>query len=236
MRFKKGFTLAELLVVLMVIGVLAAITVPTMVKGVQEGQMKASYKKGYNTIANMFAAAMAEGKAPKTRGQISDAIAILAKSLSVKGFYNQSANAGWTAGTYSTGACTSLGYVGAGSSSGVFAISGSNNSGGWVIADDGIAYAVIDGGSSSCATVAEINDHYGPSSALASTCGAYIVDVNGLMKGPNLINPSGCTTNGTDYSFDQKGFLGLNIDRIYVFIGSDGVTAGRGTIGGKILE
>ena len=55
MRLKKGFTLAEILIVLMVIGVIATLTVPTMMKGVTEAQLKTSYKKAYNTIAAKFA-------------------------------------------------------------------------------------------------------------------------------------------------------------------------------------
>ena len=55
MRFKKGFTLAEILIVLMVIGVIATMTVPSMMKGVQEAQYKTGFKKAYNTITNLYA-------------------------------------------------------------------------------------------------------------------------------------------------------------------------------------
>ena len=46
MRIKKGFTLAEILIVLMVIGVIATMTIPSLMKGVAEAQYKAAYKKG----------------------------------------------------------------------------------------------------------------------------------------------------------------------------------------------
>ena len=64
MRLKKGFTLAEILIVLMVIGVIATMTVPSMMKGVQEAQYKTAVKKAYNTLSNMTAKFAVEGKMP----------------------------------------------------------------------------------------------------------------------------------------------------------------------------
>ena len=49
MRIKKGFTLAEILIVLMVIGIIATMTIPGLMKGVQEAQYKTAYKKAYLT-------------------------------------------------------------------------------------------------------------------------------------------------------------------------------------------
>jgi prepilin-type N-terminal cleavage/methylation domain-containing protein len=43
----KGFTLAEILVTLGVIGVIASMTVPTLVQDVQEAQFKAAWKKTF---------------------------------------------------------------------------------------------------------------------------------------------------------------------------------------------
>ena len=51
MRIKKGFTLAEILIVLMVIGAIATITVPSIIKGVKEAQIKTAYK---NTSTQQF--------------------------------------------------------------------------------------------------------------------------------------------------------------------------------------
>ena len=64
MRLKKGFTLAEILIVLMVIGVIATMTIPSMMKGVTEAQLKAGYKKAYNTIANFAAMERVAGALP----------------------------------------------------------------------------------------------------------------------------------------------------------------------------
>jgi len=47
---KKGFTLAETLVTLAIIGVIAAITLPALIANTQERQAIASYKKAMNTL------------------------------------------------------------------------------------------------------------------------------------------------------------------------------------------
>ena len=49
---KKGFTLAEVLVTLLVIGVIAALTIPQLINSTEERQYKTAYKKAVSTIAN----------------------------------------------------------------------------------------------------------------------------------------------------------------------------------------
>ena len=55
MRLKKGFTLAEILIVLMVIGVVATMTIPSLMRGVQDAQFKTAYKKAFNAVVNIAA-------------------------------------------------------------------------------------------------------------------------------------------------------------------------------------
>lgn len=47
----KGFTLSEVLLVLSVIGVVAALTIPTLVQKIGTDQNKASWKKAYSVIS-----------------------------------------------------------------------------------------------------------------------------------------------------------------------------------------
>lgn len=47
----KGFTLSEVLLVLSVIGVVAALTIPTLVQKVSDSNLKAAWKKQYSVLA-----------------------------------------------------------------------------------------------------------------------------------------------------------------------------------------
>ncbi len=51
---KKGFTLAEVLITLAIIGVVAALTIPAVVKNYQQTQLKAQFKKAYSTVQNAY--------------------------------------------------------------------------------------------------------------------------------------------------------------------------------------
>lgn len=56
-HFKKffGFTLAEVLITLGVIGIVAAMTIPTLIKNTQDAQFKAAYKKAFADASNVWA-------------------------------------------------------------------------------------------------------------------------------------------------------------------------------------
>lgn len=49
---KFGFTLAEVLITLAIIGVVAALTIPPMVNNIQEAELRHSWKKTYSTYVN----------------------------------------------------------------------------------------------------------------------------------------------------------------------------------------
>lgn len=51
-KIKRGFTLAEVLITLGIIGIVAAITIPTLMKNTQDNEFKAAWKKEYSVFAN----------------------------------------------------------------------------------------------------------------------------------------------------------------------------------------
>ncbi len=62
----KGFTLAEVLITLVIIGVVAALTVPTMIAKYQEEQTITSVKKFYSEISQAYNSAIAKNGPPDT--------------------------------------------------------------------------------------------------------------------------------------------------------------------------
>lgn len=47
----KGFTLAEVLITLGIIGIVAAMTIPTLMKNTQDAELKSAWKKAYSVIS-----------------------------------------------------------------------------------------------------------------------------------------------------------------------------------------
>ena len=55
---KKGFTLAEILVTLGIIGVIASMTIPNLVQDIQESQWKIAYKKAFGIASQAWKLAL----------------------------------------------------------------------------------------------------------------------------------------------------------------------------------
>ncbi len=62
---KKAFTLAEVLITLAIIGIVAALTIPTLVSKNEKKQLYTQFMKTYNTITNALNLAVAEHGDPK---------------------------------------------------------------------------------------------------------------------------------------------------------------------------
>lgn len=50
-----GFTLAEILITLGVVGIVAALTIPTLIKSTQNAELKTAFKKAYSTLSQALA-------------------------------------------------------------------------------------------------------------------------------------------------------------------------------------
>lgn len=252
MRLKKGFTLAEILIVLMVIGVIATMTIPSMMKGVTEAQLKTGYKKAYNTISNFAAMEKVAGTLP-ARGSnknINSLYTALNNSLSVKGYSIQSINAGsvLSSGQGSANCLTLLDGAGplgtndGGTCAQVVADEGAGTGGAintadqaWIITEDNIAYAVVQGGrvDSNADTKQQIAAADDDAAASEASSAIIVVDVNGLSKGPNTFEEQGVAEE-LDASTPLDTITG---DQFKIYIGSDGATAGpkETTVTGRIV-
>ena len=59
-RVKKAFTLAEVLITLGIIGIVAAMTIPIIMQSAQDLELKNQFKKAYSELSNALVAVRAE--------------------------------------------------------------------------------------------------------------------------------------------------------------------------------
>ncbi len=239
MRLKKGFTLAEILIVLMVIGVIATMTVPSLMKGVNEAQFKTAYKKAFNAVTNIAAVEKIAGQLPTSNSVTSakNFFASLNANLSVKEFYDDTlastelltsdttiTSIKWQNTTYGSTTATAKNST-----------MGDTESP-WIITEDGLAYKVMrdtNVGSTGCNTKAKIMEQTSALDALKNSCLVVAVDVNGIAKGPNKVEAQVSAGVSSSAKMNQ-----LEGDRYYIFVGNDGVSSGPKsvTVSGRLMS
>lgn len=225
MRLKKGFTLAEILIVLMVIGAIATMTIPSLMKGVTESQWKTAYKKAYNTVVNLCAMERIAGNLPSVPNSdnVIRMFDSLNSSLAVKDYIDGNIAEGKVASRddfkgkikYTTETGDTAGED---ATQGVLSYTAGDVSP-WIITEDNFGYQVIKGTGSDCGTKSDINTQTAIASVASKACVLVMVDVNGLSNGPNVVEPQ--STKGITGAMET-----LTGDRYYIYIGKDGATAG----------
>ena len=251
MAFKRAFTLAEILIVLMTIGVIAALTIPSLMKGVVEAQLKMGYKKALHAISNIAAAEKVAGFLPSTNKSIQTMYLFqsLNSNLSVNGYVAKEiseANSGKVVknGDYANAITIAGQKFGTGEKTAGEVTAYSITTFGaspWIVTDDNMAYSVMCGGNTGvkfqCATRQEINAQANQQEAAKKSCSIVIVDVNGLSKGPNKYEPQiRPSSSGEDNQVRINNVTTtvrsgvpletLTGDQYIIFVGSDGATAG----------
>jgi len=257
MAYKKAFTLAEILIVLMVIGVIATLTIPSMMKGVFDGQVKAGYKKAYNNIASITYASKMAGELPVTNVS-ADTLRlfhVLANNLDAKNYVSTTTsqiNSGVIvkASDYKTAVKINGHIYGSGESLSEDITDYSITTYGpspWIITEDNMAYSVMCGGGTGqpdqCGTKDEISGQTSQKNAAMKSCAVIVVDINGLSKGPNAFDPQvGPAENPRINEFTstitaKDSLKTLTGDQYLIFIGSDGATPGpkQTTVSGRIM-
>ncbi|MBQ8635296.1 prepilin-type N-terminal cleavage/methylation domain-containing protein [bacterium] len=256
MRLKKGFTLAEILIVLMTIGVIAALTIPSVMKGVVEGQLKTGYKKAFNAISNIALAEKVAGFLPTTNisSETMRLFEMLNADLSVTGYVSNTdspVNSGTVVrgdGFKNTIKINGRTYGPGEATINVTPTSITTyNPSPWIVTDDNIAYSIMCAGTTGvaarCLTKDQISNLTTQSEAIQNSCTIVIVDVNGLQKGPNKFDPqagpeSGFRINTHNSVLPANSALDtLTGDQYLIFLGSDGASAGprQNTITGRIM-
>lgn len=173
---KLGFTLAEVLITLGIIGVVAAMTIPTVLQNMQTQSTVSALKKAYTTFSQAYAQAVKDNGTPDNWGLIAGSDPQGAENIlnTLAPYLNISKNCGRNAGCFPT---QMYQYLRGGDD----AFDGAFDS------DTSYAKAQLADGSiiavnSSGATCQD----WGSAPMLQQVCGEAYVDINGLKK-PNQV-------------------------------------------------
>ncbi len=241
MRIKKGFTLAEILIVLMVIGAIATMTIPSLMRGVTESQWKTAYKKAYNTVVNLTAMERISGQLPSTADStgVIKMFQSLNSNLSVKDYASGAAGLGDGTTLTTASFFPAVKFTDAAGNlldpggDDVLDASTIDDFSPWIITEDNLAYIVTKKDAATCGTKQDINAAKTSADAETASCVIVVVDVNGLTNGPNRVEPQITAVDGLTAS---KAMDPLTGDRYYIYVGLDGATAGskKTTVTGRI--
>lgn len=172
-RAKVAFTLAETLITLGIIGIVAAITIPALIQNFQDHSTLAQLKKTYSLLSSAYSRAVeVSGNTPQAWFPTSDNSQTMINMIKPHLNIIKDCNA-------------------SGSGQGCF------KAGEYYKLINGFNYGILDNGGHSIVLadgtiiLAELywpacNQVRGSSLSLRNTCGSYIVDLNGI-KGPNTV-------------------------------------------------
>ena len=232
----KAFTLAEILIVIAVIGLIAAVTIPVILRGVIEKQWRSSYQKAYNTVSNVYMSEHTSGNLPNSNDENSVLTMFKAMNsyMTIKDYAKPSteekiiSEALYDNSDY----YNSISFNNDSSDSNSLYVQKSVISP-WIITEDNMAYCVVVG--KGCSTKESINSSGNHNNAVQNSCVLVVVDVNGLNNGPNRIEPqilSADQLNETDV-VDI-----LTRDSYYIYVGLNGVSSGskQSTVTGRIVS
>ena len=211
---KSAFTLAEILIVLMVIGLMSILTVSIIVPIVDSNQWRASYSKIFTSLRNLYESERFVGSFSSVTATKEAMFKMMQRCFLVNSY----------APVKDDGVLYKKDeYV---SESGL--PTGSLGYDYWIITDENAAYRILSQGTD-CDLRAEINNETTVAGASEKACYTLVVDVNGLSRGPNTLGEQNIAAS------EEMGLI--KNDRFYIYVGSDGATAGNKTnfVTGRIV-
>lgn len=197
---KNAFTLAEVLITLGIIGVVAAMTIPTLMNATNSKEIVTALKKAYSTYLNAYTLAQQENGTPDSWGITNDGAGAGVMLSMLKPYLNVTKDCGVGGSCFSGDSYKAL-----------------HSPTDWGVGNGDMGYASVqlaDGSIiASRAVDGTCSTNWGATQGLQSVCGFYYVDINGFKK-PNQcgkdfflfyltksgIIPAG-TTDDTRFSF-----------------------------------
>ena len=241
MKKTKGYTLGELLITLTLIGTIAALSIPSLTKNMQDRQNRALFKKAYNEVYAAMEYARLKGWRIDKNKRLESVFQALINNLDIDSLVDENvskrdngayANAGdyipfnptETRDQYSDDTITIQNPDGS--------IKNEYPATSWLVTNNNMAYIVVRGNNNK-ETIEEINNQSNQADCWGKAHAVIVVDINGLSIGPNEIEPQSKKTIKKNEPLDK-----ITGDRFYIYVGKDGITAGSAqtSVGGRILS
>ena len=147
---KKGFTVAEVVMVLIVIGVLSAILIPSLSKSGDVAKIRTAIKKGHSLLASTYAMEFVAKPAPTKSTDSDKMMKALTNHLNIK--YYLVCNEGKCEQKYEP-----------------------QDAPAWIITEDSLAFKVMEGGAD-CADKLALNKMTNSKEISAATCLTVMID------------------------------------------------------------
>ena len=197
---KKGFTVAEVLLAITIIGVICVLTLPSLSGKVQTTKTKKALKKGFAVLANLYTTEYVIKPAPATNNDGEKIMSAINKNLNIK--YYLTCNEGVCEQQYTP-----------------------QPMGSWVVTEDLIAYKIIKG-ESNCADKYTISEIGNSADATAATCLAILIDDGCLAK---FNDERECLEipDGTEEAATKIKQNILEGNQMRAFVSSTGITSGN---------
>lgn len=260
MKFKKGFSLAEIVIAVLIIGIIATLTIPNSMKSMDRRHKITAYNIAFAGVATSVDTIRHEGDdricdqdgSNKWQQEkcIHRVFRVINKDTNAEGYIcgnnandnlyqlntsyklsNIKYKTNWTSNENSKIKTK----VGQGSDY----CDKKGGSSPWILTKSGIVYSVYINESiqRTCGTILEINSAGSDDEAFKKACGVVVIDYNGLHKGPNTFPKDSIGGNiQTAITDDEFEDILDSADRFFIYIGNDGITAGSptATISGRL--
>lgn len=177
-----GFTLAEVLITLLIIGVVSAITIPTLINNYQKTQYVTRLKKAYSEFNQVLAQIAADAGCPgdlKCAGFFENDASSQRFGDELVKYYKVATNCGITPSGGCFATTTKEYYDGSGEGLDYDASSNRYK----FITVDGISFRFGNYNNNNC----QNNWSTGATRHMKETCGMLLIDTNGPTKGPNWL-------------------------------------------------
>ena len=199
---KKGFTLGEILIVLMILSFIFVLTVPSLVKNTNGAQTKTALKRGFASLANAYMSEFVTRPAPQTKEDTDKIINMINDNLNIKYYLN--CNGSKCEEKYNKS---------------------EQNLDSWIVTEDFVAYKIIQGGSN-CIDKATLNQISNSKDATEASCFAIIIDSGCITKKKDK---SECTEieDGTAELAEKIKKNKFTGNQMRAFVSSTGVASGN---------